>query len=85
MAKHPDRLHRIGDIHELNRTVALDERLRSHHFERDSAQSAHDRGIVLPISLPRIGMGTNETAVVLLHNQDTPGPVEERLLEHRGS
>jgi hypothetical protein len=29
-------------------------------------------------------VGANETTIVLLHNQDTPGPIKERLLEHRG-
>lgn len=29
-------------------------------------------------------MGTNETAVVFFHDQDTPGPIKERLLEHGG-
>ena len=42
-------------------------------------------GIVLPVSLSWVGVGANETTVVLLHNQDTPGPIKERLLEHRGS
>ena len=55
VAKHPDRFHRVGGIHELNRAVTLNQGLRRHHLERDPAQTSDHRWIVLPVGLPGVG------------------------------
>ena len=48
MTKHPDRLHGLRGVHELNGPVALDKRFRRHHLKRNPAQPPQHGVIVLP-------------------------------------
>ncbi|MBF6557858.1 MAG: hypothetical protein IVW52_17220 [Acidimicrobiales bacterium] len=83
VAQHPDRAGTSSRVKELGDPVALDEGLDRDHLKRQSPNTPEHDAALLPGGLIRVV--TDKTAIMFLHDQDPPRPVEKSLLHHCGA